>query len=245
MFKTKSGVISSQDRDESDVIDGTIEKKGYRQRWVREVKKAKNAEHPFNHGIHMDTHHIISAEAVNQSDLGDDLIRKGYNINLLENLVGLPATLPAACQLQCQLHRGDHTYARPKERPYHEHVAKLLLKKEDNILNCYGRTKVREKNTEIHKLLDPMSVAILEKINKFKLPITKIYKNFHPDSVIGCGNHFDVNDSELSGYKCKSKRKHYRTSQRLGIDKRYQDSDVTGNEKTITFIGTWVPEVKK
>jgi len=41
----------------------------------------------------MDTHHLISAESVNISELEDLLIEKGYNINAIDNLVGLPATL--------------------------------------------------------------------------------------------------------------------------------------------------------
>ncbi|MDH5885570.1 AHH domain-containing protein [Vibrio splendidus] len=42
----------------------------------------------------MDTHHIISAEAVKHSELGENLVNKGYDINQLSNLIGFPATLP-------------------------------------------------------------------------------------------------------------------------------------------------------
>lgn len=131
----------NQEAAESDFVDGKIEKKGYRKRWVRNVKNDK--EHPFNNGIHMDTHHLISAEAVKMSKLGESLVSKGYDINQLSNLVGLPATLPAACQLHCQLHRGDHTFSRPEEKPYHRYVSGELTDPEirRSIKECYGKTK--------------------------------------------------------------------------------------------------------
>ena len=118
------GTLMSQEAAESDFVNGTIEKKGYRKRWVNNVKKLPS--HPYNNGIHMDTHHLISAEAVKHSELGENLVNKGYDINQLSNLVGLPATLPGACQLHCQLHRGDHTFSRPREEPYHRYVSCLL-----------------------------------------------------------------------------------------------------------------------
>jgi hypothetical protein len=161
---------------EIDYVDGVIEKKNYREKWLRNARA--HDSHPINYGIHMDTHHLISAEAVNISELADPLVDKGYMINDINNLVGFPATLPAACHLGLQLHRGDHLFSRPNEEPYHDYVSSLLNTKEQKIDSCYGRTKVREKQTDIHNLMDPISKKILIKINAFKLPLTNIFYRF-------------------------------------------------------------------
>lgn len=172
--------------DNIDYVDGVIEKKGYREKWLRHAYKHK--PHPINYGIHMDTHHLISAEAVKISKLAQPLIDKGYMINDINNLVGFPATLPAACHLELQLHRGDHLYKRPNEEPYHDYVSSLISAEKSDLKACYGRTKVREKETAIHKLLDPVSELILDKINEFKLPLTDIYIRFEKKSGGGVIN---------------------------------------------------------
>lgn len=244
--------LINQEASESDFLVGMIKKKKYRKRWVKNVKKLP--DHPFNNGIHMDTHHLISAEAVTISEMGEILVKKGYDINLLSNLVGFPATLPGACQLHCQLHRGDHTYNRPAEKPYHDYVSNLLTKAslKKKIKACYGKTKATESESEIHKLLDPVSRKVLKKINKvekgqfFSLPLTKIAHYFVPDGP-GCACQFEVNDAEKHhGTLCSNARLHYRDNDRDGKDKRYQSSRVPWNTKTITFKSTrWTPEVGK
>lgn len=238
--------MGSQDASESDFIDGVIEKKGYRQRWVRAVKKHPN--HPFNHGIHMDTHHLISAESVNIANIENLLIEKGYNINLLNNLVGLPATLPGACQLKLQLHRGDHIHSRPDEEAYHDFVASKLDFKLSTIEACYGKTKKTEKKSEIHEILDLISKNLLSNINKFKVPLTKIFMNFKKGNNIGCGNHFDISSIEDNSSPCKNSRNHFKHKNISGDDYRYEakkDKNIAGNKKTITFTGAWTPEVGK
>ena len=209
--------------DNIDYVDGVIEKKGYREKWLRHAYKHK--PHPINYGIHMDTHHLISAEAVKISELSESLVDKGYMINDINNLVGFPATLPAACHLGLQLHRGDHLYKRPNEEPYHKYVSGLISSKKKKIKSCYGRTKVREKKTEIHKLLDPLSITILKEINAFDLPLTDIFDRFEKSSGGGCHQCFDIVPSKSSTTPCLT-RDHSNQ-----VDYRYQDSDVTGNKK--------------
>ncbi len=227
--------------DNVDFVDGVIEKKGYREKWLRHAYKHK--PHPINYGIHMDTHHLISAEAVNISKLSQSLIDKGYMINDINNLVGFPATLPAACHLGLQLHRGDHLHKKtPYEKPYHKFVNTLLQEKESKIQACYGRTKVREKNTEIHKLLDPISEDILGELIDFELPLTEIFARFSKNGKGGCRNCFDVVPSIDSTNMCES-RDHFNA-----IDYRYddkKDKDISGNEKTIIYakIKKWTPKV--
>ncbi len=229
--------MGRQDAGESDFVDGTIEKKGYRMRWLRRVKMIPG--HPFKEGIHMDTHHLISAEGVKLSKLGDVLVSKGYDINDIDNLVGFPATLPGACHLKTQLHRGDHTHTRPGEEPYHDHVSTNIQKKKIKIKDCYGKTKRREKAKEIHELLDPIGKKILGRVNSFRLPLTKIFDNFAGSSLVGCANCFDIDPaSRLGSVPCAKGRNH------LGYDDfRYQGSSARGNKKTIRFSGSWTPRV--
>lgn len=230
--------MGKQDAGESDFVDGVIEKKGYRKRWIRYAEKEDS--HPFNHGVHMDTHHLISAESVNISELEDILIEKGYNINAIDNLVGLPATLPAACHLGVQLHRGDHLKARPGEKPYHDYVSVLLLDEKEDMKKCYGRTKKIEDNTEIHLLLASVCKKVLKKINNFTLPLTDIFLNFKSRSGKGCQNCFDVTPALATTTSCEHKT-------HFGVDYRYQDSNVNGNKREITFNANknWKPEIFK
>ncbi|MBP3140082.1 AHH domain-containing protein [Aliivibrio fischeri] len=224
-------------KEEIDFINGTVEKKGYRKRWISKVKKISN--HPFNHGIHMDTHHLISAEAVTISGLGSLLEKKGYDINALNNLVGFPATLPGACQLHCQLHRGDHIFSQPKEEPYHKYVSTQIMDLIEDIKDCYGKTEKRETNHEIHsKIMDPMSNEILDEINDFDLPLTDIYLNFK-DGNCGCADSGNITEARISKSICQN-RMH------IGIDYRYPDkgNTIKGNKKIITFNQqNWEPKV--
>lgn len=238
--------MGRQDASESDFVDGTIEKKGYRRRWLRRAKL--NPLHPINHGIHMDTHHLISAEGVKNSKLDELLVEKGYDINDISNLVGFPATLPGACQLKTQLHRGDHKfstpYMRPGEKSYHKFVSGKLKEKKLVIKKCYGRTKKREKDTEIHKLLDPISQDLLDDINDFDVPLTIIFRRFSARGI-GCANCHDIVKASASSTACESRRNHFKNAERDGRDLRYQDpsGSVKGNEKIITYNGSWTPKV--
>jgi len=231
--------VSSLSANTVKFIDGSVAKnKYYRKKWVSRVRKLP--DHPFNHGIHMDTHHLISAEGINISELGDDLVAKGYLINDINNLVGFPATLPGACFLKTQLHRGDHYHSEPGEEPYHKHVVSQLKRIRLKIESCDGRTKKRETGTDIHKLMDPIGEELLEEINDFELPLTTIFMNFHPSSKKkGCAQCFDVVPAETSAFNCAVNRLH------SGEDFRYQDSEKTGNKATITYTDTWTPKVTK
>lgn len=227
--------------DDVDFVDGVIEKKGYRSKWLRHARA--HSGHPINYGIHMDTHHLISAEAVNISELSQSLVDKGYMINDINNLVGFPATLPAACHLGLQLHRGDHLYKKtPNEKPYHKYVSTLIQEKKEKIKACYGRTKAREKSTEIHKLLDPISIDILSDLNDFELPLTDIFLRFREGGKGGCRNSFDINPSKISTDMCES-RDHFNV-----VDYRYnekKDKNIPGNKKTMTYEKNrkWMPKV--
>ncbi|CAG21419.1 hypothetical protein PBPRA3103 [Photobacterium profundum SS9] len=229
------------DASESDFIDGEIEKKNYRRRWVTNVKIIPS--HPFNHGIHMDTHHLISKEAVNISKLGKLLVKKGFDINDLNNLVGFPATLPGACQLKTQLHRGDHIFKPPGEEPYHDEVSNALLEVIEKIEQCYGKTRQKEQSDEIHQLLNPIAKSILKQVTRFKLPLTELYLNFKPSNCLGCGNCFEVKDARFNATACEHDREHYKQLHVSGIDYRYQSSNA--HKKIIMYSESWTPKVTK
>ena len=246
-------------------FDGNVEKTGWRSRWLAAIKE--NTAHPFNNGIHMDTHHVISAKSVEIAKMGPALVRKGYNINSINNLVGIPATLPAACHMKCQLHRSDHKFVNPiTKMTYHQYVAKLLETKKKDIRKCDGKTKARQEDIPVHDIVDPLSVRILRHINNFKLPLTTIYKNFHRDSNIGCANQTGVDEAniDLSTYDpdevnecdCKLGRNHVKRAVHSGVDLRSQhdpnkiskrtnkpSNPPRGNAKTITFTGEWTPKI--
>jgi hypothetical protein len=166
------------------------------------LKRIKDAiegdkDHPRNRGVKMQAHHIISGEGMRLSGLGQEIEKFGYDINLLPNLVFIPCTLPGACHLGVQPHRGNHTanvdqddYQDDLEpEDYHSMVARrvrelhLPLQKE-----C-------EKGTvdEIASKLDKLSHDILGLIQKApgKAPLTDIAKHFGPRGV-GCGGRSNI-----------------------------------------------------
>lgn len=222
---------------EAEFIQGQIEKKNYRKSWLKNAKAHKS--HPINFGIHMDTHHLISAEAIVISKLGVNLVNKGYVIDSLNNLVGFPSTLVAACHLKTQLHRGDHIYSRPDEEPYHKYVSSLLKRKKQKIKGCYGRTEKKETEAEIHRLLDPISKDILEEVLDFEIPLTEIFIRFKKgENSLGCSNCFDIKPALENQSACSKDRNHYGE-----VDKKYQGSTQSWNSNRITYEGTWTPKV--
>ncbi len=226
-----------EDASKAEFIQGQIEKKNYRKDWLKNAEAQR--DHPINFGIHMDTHHLISAEAIKISKLGKSLKNKGYVIDSLSNLVGFPSTLPGACHLGVQLHRGDHKHKRPKEEPYHKFVSSLLIADAEDILACYGRTEIEEKKSEIHKLIDPVGKKVLRKVLSYQLPLTVIFDRFKQDQDgIGCSNCHDIKPAEKSIELCSKNRNHYGE-----IDKKYQSSEQGWNKKEITYRGAWEPKV--
>ena len=230
-------VIEMEDVIKTEFIQGQIEKKNYRKIWLKNAKKESG--HPINLGIHMDTHHLISAQAIKISGLADTLIRKGYKIDSLNNLVGFPSTLPAACHLGTQLHRGDHIYELPGEEAYHDYVSALLSNKEEEIDSCYGRTEKIETDSAIHIMLDKDAEKVLRKINSFKIPLTLIFSRFKEGGV-GCANCTDISPAIDSILACKLGRNHIDQE-----DRKFQDSKQKWNFESIKFpkLSSWKPKV--
>ncbi|REL26927.1 hypothetical protein DXX93_10335 [Thalassotalea euphylliae] len=186
-------------------IEGTVDKDTkYRDRLQREIMN--NDNHPFNNGIHMAAHHLVSKEAVKLAKMRDLLVHKGYNINLVENLVFLPSTLQGACQLRVQLHRGDHTYALPDQKPYHDQVTASIEKIKGQLRKCTLRTQ--EDSSEVQQRVDKESVKILKRIAEFRVPLTSIFRNFKPSSKVGCSNQNEVKECEGSLVRCHHERSH-------------------------------------
>ena len=107
-----------------------------------------------------------------------------------------------------------------------------------------GKTKIKEDDSEVHKLLDPISKDVLFEINAFEIPLTAIFEHFEDSSTaIGCANKFDVNPAKGAKIRCLHGRKHHQSPTNDGIDFRYQDSNARGNKKTITYTDKWEPRV--
>jgi hypothetical protein len=98
---------------------------GYREDALNAARK--KPDHPIHRGVDVQVHHLVSRKSVVK--LEDILIARGYNIDTLANLVVLPCTLPGACHLRVQLHRGNHTGG-DDDHPvrYHLYVAGLLAR---------------------------------------------------------------------------------------------------------------------
>ena len=165
---------------------------GYREVVLNRAKRDPN--HPINHGIEMQVHHLLSQQGFIRSKKDKQLESYGYNINTKENLVALPYHMDAACYLRGQVHRGNHPSFvdnndsdddHPKS--YHKHIANMLRratkKLEDNCATGNHRT--------VQKYISAYSHSMLIKISKFEIPLTKAYKAFEK-SESGCGGETSV-----------------------------------------------------
>ncbi|MER2497047.1 AHH domain-containing protein [Vibrio neptunius] len=232
-------------------IKGNITKKpepgapDYRKAWIANVNEYNEnvKPHPFCHGIQMDTHHLISGKALNDlgQDIQDALIYKGYNVNALNNLVGLPKTYKGACYLGIQLHRTQHTFksnefGEVQTSNYHKEVIKFIHSIESEITQCNGTTAIEESKRDIHvNHMDQLSRKLLNKILNFQLPLTKIGHHFNKKSkvYIGCANKEKI--GELSGSELQPcNQNHYGT---LDSTKGYEP------DTPIQFNDEWVPKV--
>ena len=184
------------------MVKGTIKKDSqYRKRIFNEVKSDK--DHPINMGIDMQAHHLISEKGAKDSGLEGPLEQQGFNINVLENLVLMPSTLPGACQLGVQLHRGDHSFKDDDHpRSYHKKITDRVKSLESEM------DKKCKKKKSIQSLLDKESVKILFLINNFMLPLTSIYSSFKVSSSVGCGNVKSITKHE-SSHSCRLDRNHF------------------------------------
>lgn len=175
---------------------GTIEKgTKYRQRIESAVKLDPN--HPIHHGVAMQAHHILSAEGVKQSGLGNDLVRFGYDINTLENLALIPSTLQGACHLGVQPHRGNHTALIERRggdndddhpRSYHQLVAKLVRELQRIIVKqCPSEDP--EQRRRVRNAMDTTSAELLRLVamRPVAAPLTSVARHYSKGNPSGCG----------------------------------------------------------
>ncbi|WP_199610004.1 AHH domain-containing protein [Flocculibacter collagenilyticus] len=203
--------------------------KKYLGRMQRAVKHDDN--HPINNGIHMAAHHLISAKGVELSELGSLLEHRGYDINELENLVYLPSTFEGACQLRVQLHKGDHTYALPGEKPYHDQVKAMVKKLKNQFTNC--SSKIEGKNY-VDMLMNEISLDLVEKISQFRIPLTSVFRNFKPSSYVGCANKVKISEVQDRVGRCYHDRNHQGQTHYLN-----PHAEKNKNPKEITYTKSY------
>lgn len=189
-------------------------------------------KHPRNMGVKMQAHHVISADGVVLSGIGERMEKFGYDINLEKNLVFIPCTLQGACYLGVQPHRGNHTAEgmiepEPSEddydddaepRSYHKQVAMRLIEAERK----FPKTCKKEdlgKNAVVDKL-DGIAQDLLDLIQDYphKLPLTSVAQHFRGHSNIGCGGLDSVSlldNKHTVPVPCAVERRHFK-NQRKG-----------------------------
>jgi hypothetical protein len=173
--------------------------------------------HPRHHGVKMQAHHVISAEGMRISGLGEKVEEFGYDINELSNLVFIPCTLQGACYLGVQPHRGNHTarisdqdsYDDDSEPPnYHEMIAERI-ESLDLAFAIDCSKDAHEAQRKIKKKLDTLSEQVTEKIqlNPRKAPLTEIAMHFAPGNQVGCGGTDSVTRHK-GAHHCAVERNH-------------------------------------
>lgn len=196
---------------------GTVTKKGfdYLNELRKETSETKTPNHPRHHGIKMQAHHAISEKGISLLSYADKFADFGYNINWTTNLVFIPSTLPGACMLGVQPHRGNHTAPSAtapdidslRENTYHGSVSEFLqaayrvIKQKcgDNTSNVAEETK-----KEMNKVSAKIIKFIQRKPEEF--PLTHIAENFKPGDKRGCGGATSV--TVRSQKLCPHDRKH-------------------------------------
>jgi hypothetical protein len=179
--------------------------------------------HPIHFGIDMQAHHIISEKGVKLSGMGARMVKIGYNINSLPNLVLIPCTLQGACHLGVQVHRGDHRTPIQMTEPdndahksptYHIKVSDRLAD-----LSLPAVKACKEKNFEaLVKQIHELSEEILEAIQRTpgEMPLTSVAQHFKPKSSIGCGGHSSVPDLNKRPRACPKERNHFAAPKKPG-----------------------------
>ena len=188
-------------------------------KYLRRITNAVGSkEHPFNSGVQMQAHHVLSAYAVELTGRGDDMEVLGYDINLLPNLAFIPCTLQGACYLGIQPHRGNHTAAVVSQtdydddgedkNDYHAEVAERILGKLRKITKKCTGEEIKDSKMAIKKL-NKLSAELLKLIqmNPQELPLTSIAKHFGK-SKIGCGGQKSVT-LHSGRTQCPMKRDHF------------------------------------
>lgn len=192
------------------MVSGNV-KKDYRYRKALLARVSMMPNHPIKNGIHMQAHHLISEKSVKESRMGELLEHRGYDINTVKNLVFLPSTLPGACHLGVQVHRGDHKYPNEDEndddrvhsRSYHREIESKLRRLKGRISDCDSSSK-----KTVQDILNRVSKKIVNNINSYSLPISRIYSVFNESSEIGCGNSVNIKEHQMTASICKSTRDH-------------------------------------
>jgi hypothetical protein len=173
-------------------------------------KNTQESGHPRHNGIAMQAHHLLTVSGVKKSDVANDLIDAGYNINWIGNVVFLPSTLKGACHLGIQPHRGDHTaiikffsgkdsLADDKHPLNYHTLVKSKVEKAIKALINGGcpNTKI------VIKTMNNLSKEILDMIQNHpeKAPLTSIanFRFYNPESHFGCAN-----ETSVSIYKRKA-----------------------------------------
>lgn len=205
----------------------------FREDLAEAIKDDRN--HPFFNGIHMQAHHIISAKGMKDSGLGERVKSAGYDINHVKNLVFLPSTLPGACHLGVQPHRGDHKESINMAElniedddvedqsgddyktavyddddddhadDYHDFISIRLKKLNSDVFECEGKPSQYSKS--IFEL-NKLSRRTLKKINKFTIPLSEISEHFKSGKPYGCGNCVNVKEYPDASV-CDSDRDHF------------------------------------
>ncbi|AUJ35879.1 AHH domain-containing protein [Vibrio vulnificus] len=254
----------SSDDSESPQTLGNLEKMDYRQRWIANVrskynwKLASEAEamlrpahkrsqianhwyvdgdpHPYFLGIHMETHHLISSKGAHLDKRNaQKLVNAGYIIDTLDNLVGLPATLPGACHLGLQAHRGEHPDKPVESKAYHTTVKNELEKVKELLKQCPPNTKASDKTPNIDDITNKISKRLLDKIVSNKVALTNIPNNF--SSYVGCRGQTSITKARETSERCPVGCNHFGQTDRKYNFKRPELSKehAIWNNRVITW----------
>jgi hypothetical protein len=187
------------------------------------VAKAENIEgHPYNLGVSMQAHHLVSKNGCKLSDYKEELEKLGYEIDDIDNLVLIPNEPFDACHMEVQVHRSNHSVGsnissilskddiHDDDHPmsYHEIVSNMIKGKSGLFKQvCESDKDSNKKKEKIQKEINKLSKKILSHINSFELLLTSAAENFQTESKIGCSNFNNIKKNrELE--KCISKRNH-------------------------------------
>lgn len=178
---------------------GTLERNGTAYKKTIESNTMEET-HPRHQGVKMAAHHVISITGARdlKEQIKADLVRLGYNINILSNLAFIPNTLKGACHLEVQPHVSSHNLQNAAgEVIYHEYVWKTVSELALAIKKCCP-TKVA-----VEKVMEGASDWILYQIQNFPVqaPLSSGAQHFVPSNMKGCGNVERVGDHK--GDKCR------------------------------------------
>ena len=149
----------------------------------------------------LQAHHLIISASMKNDDCKEMCDDYGYNINHYKNGVMLPYYQDLACHLKVPVHKSNHSKGesdlKGEEGPFNYPMAVNAMLADLVLLMEQGKLcKSSNPHKFFSKRINKVSKDILDKVKSYQWTITADGRDYHKDSLVGCGNSNKINKKE-------------------------------------------------